>query len=61
MERTVHDNGAGPDTIDQIVFGDEFARRSGENFNDLKGASTKRRRRSEHPKFPVRKVDLALA
>ena len=61
LERVFHDNRAWPDAIHQLVFGDEFAGRSGENFDDLESAPANRHGRAKDPKFAASKVDLALA
>ena len=61
MKRGVHDDRAGPDAVHQLVFGDKFAGRLRQNFDDLEGAPANRYGRSENPKFAAGKVDLALA
>jgi hypothetical protein len=60
MERTFHDNGAGPDAAHQLVFGDEFTGRLDQDFDDLEGAPANRHRRSKYTKFPALEIDLAL-
>jgi len=61
LKRVFHDNGARPDAVHQLVFGDKFAGRLGQNFDYLEGAPTNRYWRSKNPKFAAGKVDLALA
>jgi hypothetical protein len=60
LQRVFRDNRTGPDTIHQLVFGDKFAGRSGENFDDLEGAPAYRHDGPEDPEFATGKVDLAL-
>ncbi len=60
MKRAVHDDGARPNTVHQFVFGDQFAGRLRQNFDDLEGAPAHRRGRSEYPQFAASKIDLAL-
>ena len=59
LKRVFHDDGARPDTAHQLVLGDEFTGRLGQNFDHLEGAPTNGCRRSEHPKFVARKVNHA--
>jgi hypothetical protein len=61
LKRVVHDNGARPDAVHQLVFGDEFAGRLGQNCNYLEGAPSNRHWRSKNPQFAAGKVNLALA
>ena len=61
LKRVLHDNRAGPDAGHQLVFGDKFAGRLGQNFDELEGAPTNRCRRSKNPKLAPGKVNLALA
>ena len=61
LKRVLHDNGAGPDAVHQLVFGDKFAGRLGQNFDELEGAPTNRCGRSKNPKFAPSNVNLALA
>ena len=61
LKRVLHDNRAGPDAVHQLVLGDKFAGRLGQNFDELEGAPTNRHGRPENPKFAASKVDLALA
>ena len=61
MKRIFSDYRAWPDTIQELVFGHELARRTGKNFDDLKGSSTDRHERAADPEFAAGKVDLALA
>jgi hypothetical protein len=61
LKRVFHDNGAWPDAVHQLVFGDKLADRLGQNFEYLKGARTNRYRRSRNPKFAPAKVNLAFA
>jgi hypothetical protein len=59
MQRALHDNGAGPDAVHQLVFGNEFAGRLRQNFDDFEGTPANRYGRSKDPKFAAIKVDLA--
>jgi len=61
MKGVLHDNSAGPDTLHQLVFGDKFASRLGQNFDDLEGAPTNGYRGSKNPKLAASQVNLALA
>ena len=61
VKRALHDDGAGPDAVDQLVLGDELAGRLRQNLDDFEGATADRHRRSEHPKLAAREVDLAIA
>ena len=61
MKRAVHDNGAGPNAVHQLVFSDKFAGRLRQSFDDLEGTPTNRHGRTENPKFAASKVNLALA
>ena len=61
LKRVVHDDLAWPDAIHQFLFCDEFAFRLGQNFDDLKSASTHRRGRAKNPKFAAGEINLALA
>jgi hypothetical protein len=49
LKRIVHDDGAGPDAVHQLVFGDEFTGRLGENLDNIEGTTTNRHRRSKNP------------
>src|SRR5215510_14636309 len=51
LQRVFHDNGARPDAVHQLVLGDKFAGRLGQNFDDLEGAPTNRYGRSKDPKL----------
>jgi hypothetical protein len=61
MQRAVHDSGALPNAIHQLVFGNKFTGRLGENFDDVEGACANRHGRTKDPKFTTNKVDLAFA
>ena len=61
LKRVFHHNGARPDAVHQLVFGDKFAGRLGQNFDYLEGAPTDWYRRSANAKFAAGEVDLALA
>ena len=61
LQRVFHDNRTRPDAVHQLVFGDKFASRLGQNLDDLEGSCTERHGRTKDPKFAASKVDLALA
>ncbi len=61
LQCAFHDNGAGPDAVHQLVFGDKFASRLCKNFDDLEGTSTDRYGKSTNSKFAASEVYLALA
>jgi hypothetical protein len=61
VKRVVHDNGARPNAVQQLVFGDELASRLDQNFNYLEGSPANRRYRSKDPQLAAGKVDLAIA
>ena len=61
LQRVFRDNGTRPDAIHQLVFGDDFTGRPGENFNDLESAPANRHGRTKDPEFAAAKIDLALA
>jgi len=53
VKRTFQDSRARPDAIHQVIFGDQLARRPGEDFNDLERTPTKGRGDAVNPKLPV--------
>jgi hypothetical protein len=61
LERVVRDNRTRPDAVHQLIFGDEFAGRLGENFDNLEGSPANRHGSATDPEFAAGKVDLALA
>jgi hypothetical protein len=60
VKRVFHDNGARPNAVHQLGFGDKFAGRVGQSFNYLKGSPAKRVCGSKNPQFAAGKVNLAL-
>ena len=61
LERVFHDDGARPDAVHQLVFGDKLAGRPNQNFDYFKGTPTNRDGRSGNPKLAACEIDLAVA
>jgi hypothetical protein len=51
----------GPNAVHQLVFGDKFAGRLGQRFDNFKGAPTNRHGRPQNPKLAASKVYFTLA
>jgi hypothetical protein len=61
VKRAFHNNGAGPDAIHQLIFGDKLPRRPDQDFDDFEGSRADGYRRTKDPEFAASKIDLALA
>ena len=58
VKRVVPDDGARPDTLHQIIFGDELASRPRQDFDDLERAAAERNRRAARPKLTPAEIDF---